>query len=248
VVIEHLEKDKSALYEILWNLQNTSPEHATSLLGLLRSNQEDLGPILQHFAQNRKDPSYTSGSSREDSVAYGTAQAAASTTSALENSLDLHRLLTARGPTASPSIHHENARPQDLRAPLEWFFNCVGALFYIMNREEVEESMETIVSIQKPIGDIVAANKDAQTTTIAGELAGMASIGVVHAQLANPATAPPAELADYFYAVAKLSLDVAIEYNPLRAVKICALIAMYNIIVHATVALAYLGMRPALNC
>jgi hypothetical protein len=117
-----------------------------------------------------------------------------------------------------------------------------------MSREEVEQGIEIIADIQKSIGDIVAANKDAHTTTIAGGLAGMASIGVVHAQLADPATAPPAELADYFYAVAKLSLDVAIEHNPLHAVKICALIAMYNIIVHATVSLAYLGMRPAVTC
>jgi hypothetical protein len=82
---------------------------------------------------------------------------------------------------------------------------------------------------------------------MAAELAGMASIGIVHAQLANPTTAPLAELGEYFYAVAKLGLDTAIVYNPLRAVKLCTLIAMYNIIIHATVALAYLG-KCDINC
>ncbi|KAF1914820.1 hypothetical protein BDU57DRAFT_589002 [Ampelomyces quisqualis] len=245
-VIGDLEKDKSALYEILWSLQNTSPEQATSLLALLRSDQEDLGPILLHFSQNPKQPANTTASGKESPAASTTSQAAAPTSFATTQSLDHHRLLTAQGPAALPSIQHENTRPRDLKVPLEWFFNCVGALFYIMNKDEVEQSIETIANIDAPIGDIVAANKDARTTTIAGGLAGMASIGVLHAQLANSATAPPAELADYFYAVAKLSLDVAIEHDPLYAVKICALIAMYNIMIHATVSLAYLDLGISL--
>jgi hypothetical protein len=144
---------------------------------------------------------------------------------------------------ASESTRTYYATVHDLSGPLKWFFNCVGALFYIMNEDAVEESIQSIKHVQLPLEDIVSANKEKDPTmaTIAAELAGMASIGVVHANLSDPTATSPAEVADYFYAVAKLGLDTAIEHSPLRAVKICALIAMYNIIVHATVALSYLG-------
>jgi hypothetical protein len=164
----------------------------------------------------------------------------------LTEPLDLPGLLDARGlqqpeGTTSRSTRAQHATVRDLVGPLEWFFNCVGALFYIMGPEEVDENIQRIQHVQVPLGDIVLANEDPKMTTIAAGLAGMAAIGVVHATLADPTTAPPAELADYFYGVAKDGLDAAIECNPLGAVKICALVAMYNIIVHATVALSYLG-------
>lgn len=37
-------------------------------------------------------------------------------------------------------------------------------------------------------------------------------------------------------------LDSAIEANPLRAMKMCALLAMYNVVVKGSVALAYVGL------
>jgi hypothetical protein len=217
--IEELEREKVSLYEILWYLQTTSPEQATAMLD-----------TVQHFAQNHQElPPVTTPVSSAPSHA--------------PEPVDIGRLLEARGPIQQDSAaffsHH--ATVQALEGPLEWFYNCVGALFYIMNRDDVERSVESIQGNQLPLGDIVAAGENLGTTTIAAELAGMAAIGVVHAQLADPAIAPPAELADYFYRVAKLGLDYAIQYNGLRAAKICALLAMYNVIVHATVALAYIG-------
>jgi hypothetical protein len=244
--IEELENDKSALFEILWYLQTKSPDQATALLEFLRSNQGgDMGAILRHFSQYRQEQSHVNTPS--DMTMHSSKQPATPSASDTTNSSSsLTHLLDARGlvqpdTAASLSTRTKFASAHDLAGPLEWFFNCVGALFYVMDPNEVQKSIESIEDVRVPLGEIVANNKDGRTTTIAAELAGMASIGVVHAQLADPSTAPPAELGDYFYAVCKLGLDAAIVYNPLRAVKICALIAMYNIIVHATVALAYLG-------
>jgi hypothetical protein len=245
--IEGLEKDKSALYEILWYLQTESPEHATSLLDSLRTKQgDDIGAMLQHFAQYRDTAHGSIVSSSKNPIPSLSQHEAVPSATHRPNSLNLPVLLQARGlvhpdSVVSPSTRSRYATAQDLAGPIAWFLNCVGALFYIVSKDEAEESIQSINHISTPLGDIVAGNKDPSTTTLAAELAGMASVGVVHAQLADPAAAPPAELADYFYAVAKLGLDVAIEHSPLRAIKICALIAMYNIIVHATVALAYLG-------
>jgi hypothetical protein len=228
-------------------LQTRSPEQATALLELLHSNREGgVGAVLQHFAQYRQEfPHLTTAASK--ALSSSSRQGAAQQTTVLTEPLDLPGLLDARGlahpnSVASGSTPAQHTTARDLVGPLEWFFNCVGALFYIMSPEEVDNNIQSIQHVQVPLGDIVSANEDPKMTTIAAGLAGMAAIGVVHAALADSTAAPPTELADHFYRVAKNGLDAAIECNPLGAVKICALVAMYNIIVHATVALSYLGM------
>jgi hypothetical protein len=238
--IEELDNDKLALYEILFCLQTKSPEQATALLAFLRSDQGgDMGVILQRFSRySQGSPNSTFHASEQCDIPLTSGMIDA--TSNLAHPVDARGLLQQNMAAAVPKRTH-SATVHDLAGPLQWFFDCVGASFYIMDPEEVQRSIESIKHVQLPLGDMVAKNQDGRTRTIAAELAGMACIGVTHAQLANLDTAPPAELVGYFYTVAKIGLDAAIEYSPLRAVKICTLIAMYNIIVHATVALAYLG-------
>jgi len=263
VTIQGLEKDKSALYEVLWYLQNTTPESAGDLLDQLRSTPgSDVGAMVRHFAQHRRSAAYSevaerasSGSTTNASKTDGTAP---TTTGSGPNSLiskpnKISQLLDARGRVVlpneitSPETRNEFATVFHLEEPLQWFHGCVGALFYIMNPDEVSRSIELLKQTPDahvPLGDLVSARRDVGTATLAAELAGMASIGMVHANLADPVNSPPAELADYFYAVAKMGLDAAIQHSLIRAVKISALVAMYNIVVHATVSLAYLGAYP----
>jgi hypothetical protein len=255
--IDELENDKSALYEILWYLQTTSPDQATALLQHLRSNQDgDMGGILSHFTKYRHESFRATTPPDSAASTLPSWFDTATTAPTMPGSIDLAALLDTRhnalhlNNITSSSMRDEFATVHGLDGPLEWFFNCVGALFYIMNRDEIQRSMEALQSSPVaciPLGDLVAPGKDLHLATVAAELAGMASIGVVHAQLADPTTAPPANLADYFYAVAKMGLDAAIECSPHRAVKICALLSMYNIVVHAKVALAYLGMSTDLT-
>ncbi|KAI4928432.1 uncharacterized protein J4E92_005918 [Alternaria infectoria] len=145
--------------------------------------------------------------------------------------------------------NHENASVSNVHGPLEMFFNCVGALFYIMNRNDVQACIEAIKASgneNMPLGHMFSNGSTIELRTYAAEIAGMASIGVIHSQLADPTKAPPPELADYFYAVAKHGLDSAILYDPLRAMNVCALLGMYNIVVKATVALAYIELGLSL--
>lgn len=51
----------------------------------------------------------------------------------------------------------------------------------------------------------------------------------------------PSEGADVLYSIARHFLDDVISSSPLRAVKVVALFSMFNIVNHATVALAYIG-------
>ncbi|KAI4959838.1 hypothetical protein J4E86_003563 [Alternaria arbusti] len=126
--------------------------------------------------------------------------------------------------------NHENASVSNVHGPLEMFFNCVGALFYIMNRNDVQACIEAIKASgneNMPLGHMFSNGSTIELRTYAAEIAGMASIGVIHSQLADPTKAPPPELADYFYAVAKLGLDSAILYDPLRAMNVCALLGIW---------------------
>jgi hypothetical protein len=249
--MEELEQDKSSLYELLWYLQTASPEKATSLLQQLRAAQgEDIGALLNQFDQNRHaspEPASSTNVLQTESTSPATAT---STILAVPEVRD-HPLFSTlqKGLAGVPGIAlhspaQQHATVHGLHGPLETFFNCVGALFYVMNWNEIRAKVEAIAASgnsQTPLGMFFTNGSTLQLKTFASELAGMAAIGVVHSQLADPKAAPPAELADYFYSVAKHGLDSAIMYNPLRAMTICALLGMYNIVVKATVALAYIG-------
>ncbi|KAF2828201.1 hypothetical protein CC86DRAFT_320848 [Ophiobolus disseminans] len=256
-MIHDLKNDKSALYEVLWYLQTTNPESAGELLDQLRSKPlNDVGAIVQHFAQYRHKPPDNAITSSDMSVVSRDPTPVTPNTPEFK---PLSRVLNVRGGVIQPddmathTARHEGATAFSLDGPLEWFFNCVGALFYIMNPDEVRQKVQLLQAssdARTPLGDLVTPRKDPRTATLAAELAGMASIGIVHANLHDSTASPPIELADYFYAVAKMGLDAAIQHNPVRAVKICALVAMYNIVVHATISLAYLdlGLSLARRC
>jgi hypothetical protein len=128
---------------------------------------------------------------------------------------------------------------------LNTFFDIIGKLFHVARRDEVFATLETLREAshrETRLADLVTPACDMQLRTEVSELAGMAAIGVVHAQLTDPTSSPPIELADYLYTMAKCGLDCAIQQDPLRAMKIAALLSMYNIVVHSTVALTYAGM------
>lgn len=243
--IEELENDKTSMYEILWYLQTKAPDKAAALLQHLRNTPGgNMGAILKEFDQDHSD------ASRD--VAADPISPASSTSEILGMPvlMDHPRLSKARKITARTtnialvSPAQDAATVENLEGPMNMYFNCVGALFYIMNRSDVQTKIEAMVKSgnnRTPLGNFSGNGSSLQLKTYAAELAGMAAIGVVHSQLADPKNAPPAELADYFYAVCKHGLDSAILHNPLGAMKVCALLAMYNIVVKATVALAYAG-------
>lgn len=243
------------MYEVLWYLQTASPDKATALLQHLRATQgDDLGVIFKNFEMGRRNSSESGPASetkfgKNDSPPTST-DSPSSTMLAVPEIMDHPRFSTVRkGQTEVTGItllapNHENASVSNVHGPLEMFFNCVGALFYIMNRNDVQACIEAIKASgneNMPLGHMFSNGSTIELRTYAAEIAGMASIGVIHSQLADPTKAPPPELADYFYAVAKHGLDSAILYDPLRAMNVCALLGMYNIVVKATVALAYIG-------
>jgi hypothetical protein len=239
----------------MWYLQTTSPDKATTLLQHLRAAQgDDLGVIFKNFEISCLNASIPAKAPKTDASGASSSWVIADSSSAMLTMPEImnhpHFSNVRKGQAEATGItllasNQQDASVDKINGPLEMFFNCVGALFYIMNPDDVQVSITAMKASgngHTPLGDVFNNGSKSQLRTYAAELAGMAAIGVVHSQLADPATAPPPELADYFYAVAKHGLDSAILYSPIRAMKVCALLGMYNIVVKATVALAYIGM------
>ncbi|KAH8643551.1 hypothetical protein IG631_01014 [Alternaria alternata] len=259
--IEELETDRSSLYEVLWYLQTASPSKATALLRHMRAAQgEDLGVIFRNFEMNRPSSSMSAAAPETDaSKGYASSvinDSSSSVMLSMPEVMDHPNFSVAQKKQFNMMAitllapNQQDAFVDKINGPLDMFFGCVGALFYIMNKDDVQISIAAMKASGNghiPLGDVLTNGSNIQLRTYAAELAGMAAIGVVHSQLADPETAPPPELADYFYAVAKHGLDSAISFSPLRAMKICSLLGMYNIVVKATVALAYIGMILHLN-
>jgi hypothetical protein len=242
------------MYEVLWYLQTSSPDRATALLQHMRAAQgQDLGIIFKNFEMGRRHSSGSIPASRidvGDDHSVSATESPSSTMLIVPEIMDHPRFSTVqKGQADIAGItllapNQNDANLDKIAGALDMFFNCVGALFYVMNRVDVEASIAALKASGNghiPLGNVFSNGSTIQLRTYAAEIAGMASIGVIHSQLADPTTAPPPELADYFYAVAKHGLDSAILYDPLRAMNVCALLGMYNIVVKARVALAYIG-------
>ncbi|KNG46271.1 nitrate assimilation regulatory protein nira [Stemphylium lycopersici] len=230
--IEALENDKSSLYEMLWYLQTTSPSKAAALLQYMRAAQgQDLGAIFENFERGNRNsmPSAADCHTLLDDSPSTSRESPSSPMITVPEVMDHPRLFTVRrgrdGATGVTLVSsaQASATVASLQSPLDMFFDCVGALFYIVTRNEAASSIATIEASgnhHTPLGVFFSNGSSLKLRTLSAELSGMAAIGVVHSQLADPSTAPPAELADYFYAVAKHGLDSVILYNPLRAMKL----------------------------
>jgi hypothetical protein len=105
------------------------------------------------------------------------------------------------------------------------FLKCTATIFHIYTQEEVDalltESLQTDGQI--PLSTLC-------------EVCGIAAVG---SRFSRAKISP--ELGEYYYTVTKQLLDECIEKTPLRAMKVCALLAMCNIVNKATAAFAYVG-------
>jgi hypothetical protein len=133
-----------------------------------------------------------------------------------------------------------------LEATKKWrnaYFGSTGVLFYVLGPEQSDRNSAVFGKARKDalIADLVEETTTLEQKTALAEICAMASVGILYTRIAQEVDPPSADMAEYLYATAKDLLDSAISTDPLRAMKLCALLGLYNIAVHATVALAYIG-------
>jgi hypothetical protein len=245
--IKELENDKSAMFEILWYLQTNSLDKASELLQHLRSVRgADYGAVLEKISRAGSGSSSGLGSpsthTSDSSSGVQVDHPASEVMQYQQSPFIIDQHIAGSVEFTDPPTG-QDATVDGIRAAIDMFFMCIGGLFYVFDKSDVEKTIELLVMSTKgmTLANLVSSASSMEVRTLAAELAGMAAMGILHLRLRVPDKAPSAQLADYLYAVAKHGLDTAIQYNPLRAMKVCLLLAFYNIALHATVALAYIG-------
>ncbi|KAK0612501.1 hypothetical protein B0T17DRAFT_543828 [Bombardia bombarda] len=126
---------------------------------------------------------------------------------------------------------------------VEGFFSSSGKLFHVFSREQVDRCYRTVFETNLTEPDQASqevavgsdrGEKELQRKASTCCLMAVAAVGAqyIHGTLDQ-------ETEDACYDVARHYLDSVIEHQPLDAVKVCVLLAMYNIMNKSTLALVY---------
>lgn len=116
------------------------------------------------------------------------------------------------------------------RTAIDSFYSCSGKLFHVLSREQTEQAFAKIVEHQ-------GSPYEAQQSDVCCIMA----IAAVGAQYVN-CREDDKHQEETFYEAAKRYFDYVVENRPFVAVKICVLLAMFNVFGKSMVALAYIGM------
>jgi hypothetical protein len=253
-----METDNATMLEILWFMQNKSEEDAQDLLAYIRSQHNgDFGAMTRWLKGKRQgittgslektspdgisDPSLTGRSANDmmdsENEEFGTARQQNYGSSAASSSM-----APRIGDPGSIWRHH--ATVATVQRAVQMFFDCTGLLFHVYAEEHVKNILEqTLGSVTSPESTMFldVLKKHPHMKIKFAEISGMASVGILYLRATDDAESPPPGLAQHFYDITRWLLDNAIECDPFRAMKICVLLTMYNIVLKATVALVYIG-------
>ncbi|KAI9687648.1 MAG: hypothetical protein M1820_010419, partial [Bogoriella megaspora] len=276
---EHLENQVSTLLELYWYLQSKPSLDANRALAVIRSGMDpskvmealESGKIpfsshesrlpaedanfaqAGHSSHQSARPSFQNGESSKLLTQPHSAQISAKqgTTSAviLSNSHKFEAML--KSPDALTA----------LESGVEAFHSCTGCIFHVFDKSEAESLFSTVAQAIREAGEdwpsVIFG--DSTVIRIRASLCAvsiMAAIGLQYTRdPINSMNFEPSKrtgtyaYVNVFYELSKHSMEAAIEYSPVDAMKICAAISMFNIIGHATIAVAYteMGLKFALN-
>ena len=114
-----------------------------------------------------------------------------------------------------------------IQEAIEGFFICSGKLFHVFSREQVAQHYENMVS-----GSGVDQKAGICCVT---------AVAAVGAQYS--ASTLSRSIEQSLYNIARHYVETVIEAFPLDAIKVCTLLAMFNIMNKATISLTYVGTR-----
>lgn len=248
--VERLQNEQSALIEIFWHLRTTSTLDAQALPDFVRNGEPlDIHLLTQYFHGNHPHGHVKQLKTLQDAT---TARADADLrniqqsqnvclTRSSDTFQDLVEPITCISPVACITT-------TTICEAVDMFLRSAGALFYVFTKTEGDVIIEEILGAQPQSSrtDFMKLLREAATMSRRAQLAelcGMAAVGLLYLRLSQHQNgAHTAESAKLLYSMTRLMLEDAIRFNPLRAMKICALLAMYNIVLKGAVALAYIGM------
>lgn len=117
-----------------------------------------------------------------------------------------------------------------VKEAIEVFFSCSGRLFHVFSREQVAAHYAALVEARHGL------LSQARLKEVLCFVMAVAAVGALY--VADGSRNPKGHV---FYDVARCYLDDVIERRPYDAIKVCALLAQYNVLSKATVSLSYVG-------
>jgi hypothetical protein len=112
-----------------------------------------------------------------------------------------------------------------IQEAIEGFFSCSGKLFHVFSREQVAKHYDNMVSGS-------GVNQKAAICCITA----VAAVGAQYS-----ASTFGGFVEQSLYDITRHYIETVIEAYPLDAIKVCTLLAMFNIMNKATMSLAYVG-------
>jgi hypothetical protein len=136
-----------------------------------------------------------------------------------------------------------------VRRAVAMYFKAPGLLFHVINEgdagrllDQAFENYEEMTMFRNVIHNSTTSLERARLA----EIAGMAAVGLLYLYWGDHQPGD-SRIDAYFYNIARQCLDDAIGTDPLRAMKVCAFIALYNMVVKARVAIVYIGKSHAIS-
>ena len=106
------------------------------------------------------------------------------------------------------------------------FFSCSGKLFHVFTQQQIADYQ------QKRFWGPTEESRNQATCVVAA----VSAVGLQYLP-----DGVDFSLEQSLYTIARHYYDLLLEFNPLEAMKVCALFVLYNIFARSTVALAYIG-------
>jgi hypothetical protein len=142
--------------------------------------------------------------------------------------------LTTDDRASSPSLSVSPWNPDLIRAAAEAFYACLGIMFPIYERDEIEGLLTTLAEVDDAYEiDVVESRPSGDLTVRAlrGEVAAMTAVGLQYS-FAGPHVPKSSTVSDVEYSIlsrqhyecARSRLDDCLESNPLKAVKVVTLL------------------------
>jgi hypothetical protein len=125
---------------------------------------------------------------------------------------------------------------QALRDGMHCYFSCLGTMFPIYTKSEVDSIMNIFLTTQS---DPRGADHLSDRKIAYGELLAICALGFQYDRQNLPNG--DSSICTPFYQKARLFLDHVVEKAPLRAMRICCCLGIYNVIAKSSLAISYTG-------
>lgn len=133
---------------------------------------------------------------------------------------------------------------QGLRDGVACYFACLGTMFPVITESEVEGIIATFLGRRPELGAPVADTLTDRKVAY-GELLAICAVGFQYDRQKLPNG--NSSVCTPFYQKARLFLDYVMEKAPLRAMRMCCCLGIYNVIAKSSLAVSYTG-KSSVDC